>query len=39
MIRRTLKFIYGVSVEGFIYLPQFREFVVLGIKKEVKKDE
>ena len=29
MIRRTMKFIAGRRVEEFIYLPQFKRFVVL----------
>ena len=32
MIRRTLKFIDGVKIESFIYLPQFKRFVVLNVK-------
>ena len=32
MIRRTLKFIGGHRVEGFIYLPMIKNFIVLNVK-------
>ncbi len=32
MIRRTIKISGGVIEEGFIYLPQFKRFVVLNVK-------
>lgn len=31
MIRRTIKINCGVIEEGFIYLPQFKRFVVLNV--------
>lgn len=32
MIRRTLKFVNGLRFEELIYLPQFKNFVVLNVK-------
>jgi len=32
MIRRTIKINCGVVEDDFIYLPQFKKFVVLNIK-------
>ena len=37
MIKRNLKFIDGEKEEGFIYLPQFKDFLVLGIKTRFEK--
>lgn len=36
MIRRTIKINCGVVEEGFVFLPQFKRFVVLGIKNTNK---
>ena len=37
MNERDLKFIEGIKEEGFIYIPQFKEFVVLRIKSRFER--
>ena len=34
MIKQTLKYINGKNERTFIYLPQFKNYIVLNIKKK-----
>lgn len=37
MIKHSIKFVEGKKQEEFVYLPQFKEFVVLRIKSRFER--